>query len=58
MLQSYEEAKEHLKEGDPVLGWGWREVQAFEDMDDLEDYESEEEVHSTHPSFTSPRASQ
>ena len=44
MLQKYEDADRVFREGEPILGRGWKEVEAFDDLEDVDEYESDEEV--------------
>jgi hypothetical protein len=46
MLQSAEEAEAYLESGPSLLGPGWREVAAFEDLSDEDEYTTDEEVSS------------
>lgn len=48
MLQSANDAQGASREGQPVLGWGWKEVEMFDDLEDLDEYESDEEVRRGH----------
>jgi hypothetical protein len=44
MIQSGKDAERFLQEGQPILGKGWKEVETFEDLEDLDEYESDDEV--------------
>ena len=44
MLQSAEEAQYHLDHGDSLLGRGWKEVQALDELSDDDEYTTDEEV--------------
>jgi len=44
MIQSGKDAERFMQEGQPIMGRGWKEVDTFEDLDDIDEYESDDEV--------------
>jgi hypothetical protein len=44
MIQSSEDVETYLREGQSILGKGWKEVESFEELEDADEYESEDEA--------------
>lgn len=44
MIQSGNDAERLMQEGRPIMGKGWKEVDTFEDLEDIDEYESDDEV--------------
>lgn len=44
MIQSSDDVETYLREGQSILGKGWKEVESFEELEDADEYESEDEA--------------